>query len=61
MQIAKQLLQPIKETLIEQNEQHLQDYFMRNEGIMFLDDELPDRFDSWLENLSCEEIFVLTT
>lgn len=42
-------------TLVEENEEKLQEHFMKNDGMMFLDDDLPDAFDAWATNLTIEE------
>lgn len=42
--------------LTDKQEKKLQNYFMKNDGMMFLDDDLPDAFDAWVSNLNEEEL-----
>jgi hypothetical protein len=40
-------------------EEFLEEYFSENDGRMFLDDDLPDAYESWLENLESGELMEL--
>ena len=37
-------------------EKYLEDVFMKNDGMMFLDDDLPDAFDAWVSSLDNAEL-----
>ncbi len=37
-------------------DKYLEDVFMKNDGMMFLDDDLPDAFDAWVSNLDNAEL-----
>ena len=54
--ITETLLEPIKDTLIEQNEKKLQEWWIDNEGYKYHDDEMIDRYDDWVSSLSTLEL-----
>ncbi|OGD68773.1 hypothetical protein A2996_00940 [Candidatus Campbellbacteria bacterium RIFCSPLOWO2_01_FULL_34_15] len=50
-----------KEYLIEEYENEMMLYFLKDEGWDVLDDDLNDRFDCWLENISPEYLEEIIT